>query len=117
MAYLVVVREQANLLVRDAMLLDLHSLTPPYNLANLDPPYLTLQRYLELLPTISNYSKTVFSCALLKVGEPSYEAVEVLLQHLCLRVPERAEPRQKTSEAILDIMVGLPTEAYLRVTR
>lgn len=43
-----------------------------------------------------------------KVGDDSYPAVQVLIQHLALKVPERAEFRQKASGAIITMLLGLP---------
>lgn len=52
-----------------------------------------------------------------QVGDASHDATEVLIQHLSLQVPERAEYRHKASRAIVDIMRGLPGPVFRRVVR
>ncbi len=50
-----------------------------------------------------------------QVGEPSHGAVEVLIQHVALQVPDRAEFRQKASLSILGLMRKLPDDVFRRV--
>ena len=52
-----------------------------------------------------------------QIGEACYEPVEVLVHHMCLRVPDRAESRLRASEAIFEIMLGLPSDLYSRILR
>merc|ERR1719500_2150186 len=49
------------------------------------------------------------------LGDGSHDAVEVLIQHVALRVPERAEFRHKASLAIVDLMHRLPTHVTRRI--
>ena len=50
-----------------------------------------------------------------QLGECSHSAVEVLIQHCALRVPERAEFRHRASLAIVELMRGLPTNVTRRI--
>jgi hypothetical protein len=49
------------------------------------------------------------------LGETTHSAVEVLIQHIALRVPERAEFRSKASSAVVDLIRGLPSAFSKRV--
>ena len=49
------------------------------------------------------------------LGDGSHDPVEVLIQHVALRVPERAEFRHKASLAIVDLMHRLPTHVTRRI--
>ena len=46
------------------------------------------------------------------VGEESCEGVQTLIQHLAMKVPERAEYRHKACDAIITLMLGLPHAFY-----
>ena len=49
---------------------------------------------------------------IVKVGEESCEGVQTLIQHLAMKVPERAEYRHKACDAIITLMLGLPHAFY-----
>ncbi len=51
------------------------------------------------------------------MGEDTHDAAEVLIQHLALQVPERAEYRHKASSAVVEVMRGLPGPAFRRAVR
>ena len=46
------------------------------------------------------------------MGEESCEGVQTLIQHLAMKVPERAEYRHKACDAIIILMLGLPHVFY-----
>ena len=51
------------------------------------------------------------------VGEPSNEAVTIMIQHLAMKVPDKAEFRQKASNAIITLLIGLPSGDYTKMVR
>lgn len=51
------------------------------------------------------------------VGDASFGSVEILVQHLAMKVPDRAEFRQKASSAIVDLLIGLPGHVFTRIVR
>ena len=51
------------------------------------------------------------------VGEESCEGVQTLIQHLAMKVPERAEYRHKACDAIITLMLGLPHAFYTATVR
>ena len=50
-----------------------------------------------------------------QLGECAHPAVEVLVQHVALRVPERAEFRLRASLAVVELMRGLPDNVARRI--
>ena len=50
-------------------------------------------------------------------GRPVCEAVAVLVQHLSVRVPDKAEFRREAAEAIVTLMSGLPSDLYTASVR
>ena len=53
----------------------------------------------------------------LQIGGPCYDAVEILIHHLAVKVPDKAEFRQKASSAIVELTLGLPQEYFSRIVR
>ena len=52
-----------------------------------------------------------------QIGDPCYHAVEILVHHLAVKVPDKAEFRQKASSAIVELTLGLPQEYFSRLVR
>ncbi|TRY62148.1 hypothetical protein TCAL_11306, partial [Tigriopus californicus] len=52
-----------------------------------------------------------------RIGQESHGAIEVLIQHLALQVPDKAEYRAKTSLAIVTLMRDLSVDIFNRVVR
>ena len=42
------------------------------------------------------------------VSDDAYDAVEILIHHLAMKVPDKAEYRHRASAAINILMMGLP---------
>ncbi len=51
-----------------------------------------------------------------KVGDETYDGVKILIQHLAMKVPDRAEFRHKGSLAIITLMLGLPHNHFAEIT-
>ena len=51
---------------------------------------------------------------LFKVGNNCGDAVEIMIQHLAVKVPEKAEFRHKASAAIVALILGLDQDAFTR---
>lgn len=49
---------------------------------------------------------------LTQIKDPAYDAVFILVQHLCARVPDKAEFRQKTAQSVVEILRHLPIKVY-----
>ncbi|XP_041367044.1 condensin-2 complex subunit D3-like [Gigantopelta aegis] len=50
-----------------------------------------------------------------KGGDRIYPAVRTLIQHVCTKVPDRAEYRTKVAEGVVPLLCILPDEAYARM--
>ena len=64
------------------------------------------------LNVIREHSLHFVKHLMVKVGEDSCEGVKILIQHLSMKVPERAEYRHKACDAIIILLLGLPHAAY-----
>ncbi|XP_045592017.2 condensin-2 complex subunit D3-L [Procambarus clarkii] len=69
------------------------------------------------LGVIRDHSQIFVKYILTQVKEDAYDGVYVLIQHLCVRVPDRAEFRQKTAQSVVEIMRYLPIQLYTRLMK
>lgn len=67
------------------------------------------------LGVIRDHSQIFVKYLLTQVKQEAYEGVYILIQHLCIRVPDRAEFRQKTAQSIVEILRYLPIQLYTRL--
>ncbi|XP_047737385.1 condensin-2 complex subunit D3 [Hyalella azteca] len=67
------------------------------------------------LGVIRDHSVIFVRYLLTQIKEPSYEGVYILVQHLCLRVPDKADFRQKTSQSVVEILQNLPIKLYTKL--
>ena len=51
------------------------------------------------------------------VSENSYDAVEILIHHLAMKVPDKAEYRHRASAAINILMTGLPDGYFSNIVK
>uniref|UniRef100_A0A2P2I5C0 Condensin-2 complex subunit D3-like n=1 Tax=Hirondellea gigas TaxID=1518452 RepID=A0A2P2I5C0_9CRUS len=72
---------------------------------------------LRSLGVIRDHSVIFVKYLLTQIKEHAYDGVYVLVQHLCLRVPDKADFRQKTSQSIVDILRHLPVKLYSRLMK
>ncbi|KAJ8299265.1 hypothetical protein KUTeg_023325 [Tegillarca granosa] len=72
----------------------------------------TIPRYLCL----AKDQAVSFVCYLLKVcGDRALDSVRTLIQHLCTKVPDRAEYRHKVTQAVVTILNELPVPTYCKM--
>ncbi|XP_039287669.1 condensin-2 complex subunit D3 [Nilaparvata lugens] len=64
---------------------------------------------------IKDHSINFIKTLLLTIDEPAYKAVMSLVQHLCIRVPDRAEPRAKAVSIVFEVLQVLPSVLYAKV--
>ncbi|CAG2210196.1 NCAPD3 [Mytilus edulis] len=57
-----------------------------------------------------------FISSLLKTEERSVNTVKTLLQHMCTKVPDKAEYRGKVAQSVVTILQELPNTAYEHMT-
>ena len=67
---------------------------------------------LKGLNVIREHSLHFVKHLMVKVGEDSCEGIKILIQHLAMKVPERAEYRHKACDAIIILLLGLPHSVY-----
>ncbi|RZF36333.1 hypothetical protein LSTR_LSTR016544, partial [Laodelphax striatellus] len=64
---------------------------------------------------IKDHSINFIKSLLLAIDEPAHKGVMALVQHLCIRVPDRAEPRAKAVTIVFEVLQVLPPALYARV--
>ncbi|XP_071518098.1 condensin-2 complex subunit D3-like isoform X2 [Panulirus ornatus] len=69
------------------------------------------------LGVIRDHSQIFVKYLLTQVKQDAYEGVYILIQHLCIRVPDRAEFRQKTAQSVVEILRYLPVQLYTRLMK
>lgn len=69
------------------------------------------------LGIIRDHSQIFVKYLLTQVREDAHEGVYILIQHLCIRVPDRAEFRQKTAQSVVEILRYLPVKVYIRLMK
>lgn len=69
------------------------------------------------LGVIRDHSQIFVKYLLMQVKEDAYDGVYILIQHLCLQVPDKAEFRQKTAQSVVEILRFLPTNLYVRLIK
>lgn len=69
------------------------------------------------LGVIRDHSVIFVKYLLTQLKESAYDGVYVLVQHLCLRVPDKADFRQKTSQSVVEILRHLPVHQYTRLMK
>lgn len=69
------------------------------------------------LGVIRDHSQIFVKYLLMQVKEDAYEGVYILIQHLCLQVPDKADFRQKTAQSVVEILRFLPTNLYGRLIK
>ncbi|XP_064083333.1 LOW QUALITY PROTEIN: condensin-2 complex subunit D3-L-like [Macrobrachium nipponense] len=69
------------------------------------------------LGVIRDHSQIFVKYILTQVKEEAYEGVYILIQHICIRVPDRAEFRQKTAQSVVEILRYLPIQLYTRLVK
>ena len=69
------------------------------------------------LGIIREHSQIFVKYLLTQVKEEAYEGVYILIQHICLRVPDKAEYRQKTAQSVVEILRYLPIQLYTRLVK
>lgn len=52
-----------------------------------------------------------------RFGEESVNSARILLQHLCSKVPDKAEYRAKTAQSVVEITKFLPVVAYAKIVQ
>lgn len=67
------------------------------------------------LQVIREHSLHFIKHLMVKIGDESHEAVQILIQHIAMKVPERAEYRHGATSAIITLMTGLP-DGYYSIT-
>lgn len=72
---------------------------------------------LRALGVIKDHSVIFVKYLLTQIKEPAYDGVYILVQHLCLKVPDKADFRQKTSQSIVQILRHLPIQLYTRLMK
>ena len=72
---------------------------------------------IRALGVIRDHSVIFVKYLTTQLKELSYEGVYVLIQQLCLRVPDKADFRQRTSQCIIEIMKHLPIDIYTRLLK
>ena len=50
-------------------------------------------------------------------GRPVLEAVSIMVQHLAVRVPDKAEFRREAADAVVTLMSVLPPDLHLASVR
>ncbi|XP_066945116.1 condensin-2 complex subunit D3-L-like [Macrobrachium rosenbergii] len=69
------------------------------------------------LGVIRDHSQIFVKYILTQVKEEAHEGVYILIQHICIRVPDRAEFRQKTAQSVVEILRYLPIQLYTRLVK
>ncbi|KAK8381655.1 hypothetical protein O3P69_018636 [Scylla paramamosain] len=69
------------------------------------------------LNVIREHSQIFVKYILMQVKEEAYDGVYILIQHLCLQVPDKAEFRQKAAQSVVEILRFLPTHLYVRLIK
>lgn len=69
------------------------------------------------LGVIRDHSQIFVKYLLTQVKEDAYEGVYILIQHICIRVPDKAEYRQKTAQSVVEILRYLPIQLYTRLVK
>ncbi|XP_042229630.1 condensin-2 complex subunit D3-like isoform X2 [Homarus americanus] len=69
------------------------------------------------LGVIRDHSQIFVKYILTQVKQDAYEGVYILIQHLCIRVPDRAEFRQKTAQSVVEILRYLPIQLYTHLMK
>ncbi|KAK3873393.1 hypothetical protein Pcinc_021594 [Petrolisthes cinctipes] len=69
------------------------------------------------LGVIRDHSQIFVKYLLTQVREDAHQGVYILIQQLCIRVPDRAEFRQKTSQSVVEILRYLPVKVYIRLMK
>lgn len=69
------------------------------------------------LGVIRDHSQIFIKYMLTQIKEEAHEGVYILIQHLCIRVPDKAEFRQKTAQSVVEILRYLPTQLYKRLMK
>ncbi|KAF2366658.1 Condensin complex subunit 1 C-terminal [Trinorchestia longiramus] len=70
---------------------------------------------LRSLGVIRDHAVIFVRYLLTQIKEPAYEGVCILVQHLCLRVTDKADFRQKTSQSVVEILKHLPIKLYTKL--
>ncbi|XP_068212187.1 condensin-2 complex subunit D3-L [Palaemon carinicauda] len=69
------------------------------------------------LGVIRDHSQIFVKYILTQVKDEAHEGVYILIQHICIRVPDRAEFRQKTAQSVVEILRYLPVQLYTRLVK
>ncbi|XP_025088497.1 condensin-2 complex subunit D3-like [Pomacea canaliculata] len=59
-----------------------------------------------------NHTLAFIRFLLKMIGKPAFVSIKILLQHMCMQVPDRAEYRSKTAQAVVEILKDFPDEIY-----
>ncbi|XP_042861506.1 condensin-2 complex subunit D3-like [Penaeus japonicus] len=69
------------------------------------------------LGVIRDHSLIFVKYILTQVKEEAHEGVYILIQHLCIQVPDKAEFRQKTAQSVVEILRYLPIQLYTKLMK
>ncbi|XP_076054806.1 condensin-2 complex subunit D3-L-like isoform X2 [Oratosquilla oratoria] len=69
------------------------------------------------LGVIREHSLIFVKYLLTQLKEVTYDSVYILVQHLCVRVPDKADFRSKTSQSVVEILKFLPIKLYTRLVK
>nr|XP_045590344.1 condensin-2 complex subunit D3-like [Procambarus clarkii] len=69
------------------------------------------------LGVIRDHSQIFVKYILTQIKQDAYDGVYILIQHLCIRVPDKAEFRQKTAQSVVEILRYLPIQLYTRLVK
>ena len=69
---------------------------------------------LRSLGVIRDHSIIFVKYIMKQLGKVTYDGIYILVQHLCLNVPDKADFRQKTSQSVVEILRMFPIQIYSR---